>query len=487
MLRIAHVTATFPPYRGGTGNVCFHHARELARRGHTVHVLTAAAPDAPPREERDGFTVRRLAPLLRAGNAPLLPGLLPALRGFDLIHLHYPFFGGELTTLAAQLFATPLVITYHQDVHIAGAMGMVAEALRYSVGRWTLRSATRLLFTSCDYGQASYVRPMLRGRQHRVGELPNGVDIRRFTPGPRPLALRERYALAPSERVALLVAGLDRAHAFKGVEVFLRAVRELPQLRGLVVGDGDLRASYEQIARSLGVTARVSFAGRVAEEELPDYYRLADVTVLPSTTMGEAFGLVLVESLASATPVVASDLPGVRTVVDNGRDGLLAPPGDATALAAAIGRVLGNETIRLAMGRHGRARIEARYSWERIGDRLEAIYAEVLGERGGHHRNAADAHPDHMHRGASPRNAVIADHASNVRANLVFAPNEGNARASQSSAPIVAPDDGNARASQSSAPIVAPDDGNARASQGMAGMAGMAGEHEVRPYERGGQ
>lgn len=378
MLRIAHVTATFPPYRGGTGNVCYHHARELARRGHSVRVLTAEAPGAPPSERMDGFEVRRLRPLVRVGNAPLLPGLLGALRGFDLIHLHYPFFGGELTTLAALLFRTPLVITYHQDVYLSGLMGAVASILRHSAGRLTLRSAASVLFTSSDYGRASYVRPMLAGRERAIGALSNGVDVRRFAPGERSPELRQRHAIADDERVALLVAGLDQAHAFKGVDVLLEALRELPDVRAVVVGDGDLRPSYEARARQLRVAGRVIFAGRVGEHELAGYYRLADVTVLPSTTMGEAFGLVLVESLSCGTPVVASNLPGVRTVVDDGRDGVLTPPGDVPALARAIKVVLADDGARRAMGRHGRARAEALYSWDRIGEQLEQIYRDVL-------------------------------------------------------------------------------------------------------------
>ncbi|MCB0002896.1 MAG: glycosyltransferase, partial [Anaerolineae bacterium] len=74
-LRIAHVTATFPPYRGGTGNVCYHNARELARRGHDVHVFTSTVDGAPQRETRDGIEIHRLSPLVRVGNAPLLPQL----------------------------------------------------------------------------------------------------------------------------------------------------------------------------------------------------------------------------------------------------------------------------------------------------------------------------------------------------------------------------------------------------------------------------
>lgn len=381
-LRIAHVTATFPPYHGGTGNVCRQNARELARRGHTVHVFTAAAPGAPGEEQRDGFAIHRLRPLVRVGNAPLLPRLARALRGFDVIHLHYPFFGGEITALAAWIRRTPLVITYHQDVLLDGLMGLAARSLRRTAGWMTLRAADRVLFTSLDYGRASHVRPLLRGREHIIDELPNGVDLGLFRPGDWPADLRARHTIADGERIALLVAGLDRAHYFKGVKVFLEALALLPpDIVGVIVGDGDLRADYAAAAERLGVAARVRFAGRVPDAELPRYYRMADVTVLPSTTMGEAFGLVLVESLASATPVVASDLPGVRTVVSKGADGLLAAPGDADALAAAMGGIVRNDNARREMGRRGRAKVAALYGWERLGARLESIYRQVLDER----------------------------------------------------------------------------------------------------------
>ncbi len=389
-LRIAHVSATFPPYRGGTGNVCAQNAYQLAERGHCVTVFSAAMAGQPAYEQRDGITIRRLRPLVRLGNAPLLPGLVTALRGFDLIHLHYPFIGGEGAALAALLAHTPLLITYHQDVLLHGALGLVEQALRHSVGRAALRSAQRVLFTSADYGQHSHSSELLRGCAERVGELPNGVDTQRFSPQTSPSGLRARYGIDLSEQVILLVAGLDRAHYFKGVHVLLAALARLgPTLRGLIVGDGDLRAAYMREAQRLGLGQRVIFTGRVDDAALPGYYQAADLTVLPSTTMGEAFGLVLLESLACATPVIASDLPGVRTVVASGRDGLLVPPGDAAALGSAIGDLLADDGRRQLMGRHGRERVVHQYDWAVIGARLEAIYYDLLGEELASHKIAA--------------------------------------------------------------------------------------------------
>jgi len=380
-MRIAHVTATFPPYRGGTGNVCFYNARELVRRGHEVHVFTAAGPNAPREEVLKGIQVHRLRPWVQVGNAPVLPQLVWHLRGLDVIHLHYPFFGGEVTPLAARLEGTPLVITYHQDVHLQGVMGALAEGMTKTLGRWTLRSARRLLFTSSDYGAVSSVRPLLRGREAIIDALPNGVDVHRFTPGEASPALRQQYGLKPEERVVLLVAALDSAHYFKGVPVLLEALARLPeQVKGVFVGDGDLRAAYVERAHALGLANRVFFPGRVSEDSLVDHYRLADVTVLPSTTMGEAFGLVLLESLACGTPVIASNLPGVRTVVAEGVDGWLVAPGDVDALIHALQRMFDMPVPqRRAMGEAGRRKVEEKYAWERIGEQLECIYFDIIG------------------------------------------------------------------------------------------------------------
>ena len=381
-MKIAHVSAVFPPYHSGTGNVCYHNALELARRGHSISVFTASLDGAPENEVIDGVNIHRLRPLVRVGNAALLPGLVRHLHGFDLIHLHYPFFGGEITWLAAKLGHTPLVITYHQDVLLGGLMGVAERFLRQSVSRLVLSSADRLLFTSLDYGRSSYASRMVKDGYPHIDELPNGVDISDFNINNSPADLRFRHKLADGDQVVMLVAGLDHAHYFKGVNILLEALARMPvSVKGVIVGDGDLRSSYQAMAEKLGIASRIHFTGYVANVELPLYYRLADVTVLPSVTMGEAFGLVLVESMACGTPVIATDLPGVRTVVNHGSDGFLVKPGDPGSLVGALQQILKNDRTRKIMGQHGREKVEKRYSWEKIGDRLEMIYGQVLEQK----------------------------------------------------------------------------------------------------------
>ena len=118
-MRIAQVSATFPPYMAGTGNVCYHNAIELAKLGHDVTVFTSRYPDEDYTYP-DSITVKRYKPWFRIGNAPFLPQLL-SLRGFDVIHLHYPFFfGGEMIYLLSKLTKQKYVITYHNDVILQG-------------------------------------------------------------------------------------------------------------------------------------------------------------------------------------------------------------------------------------------------------------------------------------------------------------------------------------------------------------------------------
>src|SRR5262245_22856909 len=190
------------------------------------------------------------------GNAPLLPGLL-GLHGVDLVHLHMPFyFGAELATLAARARRIPLVVTYHQDVILPRRVGRwLANWHDRWVGAWCLRSAERVCFTTLDYGRASRIRWLFTERPSHVAEIPNGVDLRRFHPSAPGDGVRQEHGLRAETIVLLLVASLDRAHYFKGVGVLLKALAQLgsPDAHLLIVGDGDLRASYQALAAELGL------------------------------------------------------------------------------------------------------------------------------------------------------------------------------------------------------------------------------------------
>lgn len=170
----------------------------------------------------------------------------------------------------------------------------------------------------------------------RVRVLPGTVDAR-FTPGPRPEALAQRLGVG-GKRVLLTVSRIDSGDRYKGHDTVIAALAQLaprlPDLDYVIVGDGDDRGRLEQLARQLGVAGRVHFAGRVSDSELIDYYRLADVFVMPSAK--EGFGLVFLEAAATGLPVIGGDQDGSADALADGAFGTMVAPGNDQALAAAI-------------------------------------------------------------------------------------------------------------------------------------------------------
>jgi glycosyltransferase involved in cell wall biosynthesis len=374
-LHITHVSATFPPYLGGTGTVCYHNARVLAARGHKVSVYTAdweGTHDDPP-----GVEVHRLRPMLRVGNAPVMPGLV-RLPSDATVHLHFPFYAGaELVALSRR----PYIVTYHQDVKLDGLMGHLTNLHDATIGRAILKRARRICPTSIDYFRSSRFADLARESNPKLEPVPNGVDSATYHPGPVDPAIRRRFGLPENGFLLLFVGSMDRAHYFKGLPTLLRALANVPDIAALLVGEGDLREDYQRQASELGLDQRVRFAGRVDACDLPAIYRSADAFVLPSETRGEAFGVVLLEAMASGKPVIATDLPGVRTVVRNGIDGFLVPPRAPDRLARQIRDIAEmGPNQRRQIGMEGRRKVEAKYDWERIGDQLEGIYRAVQSE-----------------------------------------------------------------------------------------------------------
>ena len=379
-MRIAHVTATFHPHNTGTGNVALNNALELIKLGHEVHVFTAHTKNAPPSEEICGIQVHRLKSPLKYGNAYLLPSLFTRLRNFDLIHLHMPFYGAaEVIYPYVKLTQTPLVITHHQDVKLSGFAGLVSETHDRMIGTSIMKTAKSVCFTSLDYATSSKYAPLVSANKIYAQELPNGVDVERFAPSEKPTWLVRQYNLE-HKQVILFVGVLDSAHYFKGVDILLQAFAKLERDDTvlMIVGKGNMLLQYQQTCQELGIHDRVVFAGFVPDEELADYYRLADTTVLPSTTQGEAFGLVLLESLACGTPVIASALPGVRSVVCHDIDGFLVEPKNVDELKRHIATMLADPARRQSMGKAGRKRVQQEYAWSSIQEKLSEIYRQSM-------------------------------------------------------------------------------------------------------------
>lgn len=375
MVKIAQVVCTYPPYRGGMGRVAHEYTERLRARGYDVHVFT---PRYQP-VEGDPKYVHRVPSPLHVGNAGVVPSLMRRLSGFDIVHLHYPFFGGAEPAIVGKALRPnqSLVMTYHHDPVVQGVRAAIYGAHRRLLFPWLVGRAEKILVSSREYAESSDLRDV-PGALERVEVMPFGVDLERFRPGKEP-ELRAQFGWRDDVPVFLFVGGLDPAHHFKGLPVLLKALEGLGSYpwRCAVVGDGALRASFEANARESELKDRVVFVGNASDEDLPRYYRMADVHCFPSTERAEAFGIVALEAAASGIPCVASDLPGVRGVVLNGETGLLVTPGDADELRKALLLMLEQVDLRHRLGEAARHRAEAEFAWDPLMSKLETVYRTV--------------------------------------------------------------------------------------------------------------
>lgn len=382
-MKVAIITPTFPPYAGGIGNVAAQNARELIKLGHEVRVFTPQY--RPVAEEITDLPIQRIKPLLAYGNGALITSFGWMLRGFEILHLHYPFFGGaEMLWLQRSKFkaqGSKLIIHYHMDVVGEGILKTIFKLHKKLLLPRIIRLADRVIVTSLDYARQSNIAALIERQPNRFVEVPNGVDLQSFTPQPKPPTLLELHSIQPEDKVVLFVGGLDRAHYFKGVGYLIEAMSRLRQTdyrwRLVVVGSGELVSEYRDLADQLNVGSKTIFAGYVRSELLPQYYNLADLAVLPSIDASEAFGLTLVEAMACAKPVVATNLPGVRHVVDDGQNGLLVNPRDADDLASKVHYLLANPMVGQQFGQAGRRKVEQYYDWSIIGRQLDEIYHKL--------------------------------------------------------------------------------------------------------------
>jgi phosphatidyl-myo-inositol alpha-mannosyltransferase len=354
-------------------------AAELTRLGDTVTVLGPGSParHATPAPDRTDAHPTWLG-LGRSHAIPFNGSLAPialdprvgrrvgrALRDIDpdVIHVHEPMVPA-VGPAAVWSKAAPVVATFHAWSDRAGAYRLARPVAR----RLLTHVAVRIAVSDAA---ASYHAGALGVPAGSFRVVPNGVDAARFGDAAPLASVHE-----PTRPTLLFVGRLEHR---KGLEQLVRAFTllraERSDLRLLVVGDGPERARCEQLLPAR-LRADVRFLGRVAQDELPGCYAAADVYVSPALG-GESFGIVLLEAMAAGTPVVASDIPGYRTVVTDGVDGRLVAPGDPRALAVAIGALLDAPALGRALATEGRRRA-ARADWSVVAATLRSSYVDAL-------------------------------------------------------------------------------------------------------------
>ncbi len=368
-MNILHIYKDYPPILGGIEN----HIKVLAEgqvaRGHGVTVLvTNPAGGQTTVNIENGVRIVRAGRLATIASTPLSavwPRWLMRERP-DVAHLHFPYPFGDVTH-ALFGHARRTVITYHSDiVRQKSLLRLYAPFLRRSLAR-----ADRIIATSPQYVATS---PFLAPHVDKCTVVPYGIDIACFTAADsaQVAPIRARYG-------SPLILFVGQLRYYKGVEYLIRA---MPQVAGcaLVVGSETTTrlAELEQLAQSLGIADRVLFLGEKSSE-LPAFYHACDVFVLPSVERSEAFGIVQIEAMAAGKPVVCTELgTGTSYINQDGITGLVVPPRDAAALAAAINRLLADADLRHRLGQAAQERAQREFSYRIMVERVVQVYQLVL-------------------------------------------------------------------------------------------------------------
>ena len=384
-MRVLTATHYWLPHVGGVEFEAREQSRRLVERGHEVTAISSRIGDDRALSYDDGFPVHKVAATNVLEERIRLPYPLfsPALfrlasrlaRDVDVVLAHtHTFMSTIAAAHAARAQNKPFVLNQNNPyIEYKFPLNIVQRTADATIGRYTVGSADRLLAIS-DF-TAQYVRRLAPRRDVTVMHL--GTDVDRFSPvdATERAAIRRRLDLPVDAFIALTVR---RLFFRNGLDTLIEAVSRVRGLAGMHVvigGTGPEGAEIKaRIARD-GLT-NVHLVGYIPELDLPDYYRAADVFILPTRT-AEGFGLVLMEAAASGVPSIATDSGAPREVVDDGVTGILVPPGAPDALAAAITKLYRSPELLAEMGRAALAR-SASFTWGRSIDILERVLQEAV-------------------------------------------------------------------------------------------------------------
>ena len=210
----------------------------------------------------------------------------------------------------------------------------------------------------------------------KVRIVPNGVDIEKFKPVPEREKIRHQFGLGDEPCVLFVGSLIPRKGLLFLVEAAKKIVKEQSETKFLIVGEGPLKNQLSNSIEAANLSNNFKFLGNFKDDKLPAIYNCADIFALPSLQEGQ--GIVLLEAQASANPVVAFDIGGVKEAVINGETGLLVKLGSTEAFADALLKLISDKTLRMKMGDDGRRFVVENFTWDICAQKMLKVYSEAL-------------------------------------------------------------------------------------------------------------
>lgn len=403
-MKVLMLSWEYPPHSvGGLGKHVMELIPALAREGVEVHLITPRRSGGEPREEicsvagpegRTSRVYRVDAPTAppasffdgaKATNRPLADAALAlwASEGpFDLVHVHdwlVAFAGVELK----HAFKTPLLGTIHATEY-GRCRGMIRSPMSQAINGtewWLSYEAWRVI--CCSHFMADEIQTALRAPADKLDVIPNGVETDRFDRLDREdlSAFRARYAAADEAIIFYVGRVVYEKGVHLLVEAMPRILAEQPRTRLVVAGTGDSLATARTRAQALGVADHCHFAGFIPDEDRDRLFRVANVAAFPS--LYEPFGIVALEAMAAHTPVVATDVGGLREVLQHEETAITVYPNDAGSLAWGILRTLNDPDGAQQRAELAYRMVHDQYNWGAIARQTQETYQRIVTERAG--------------------------------------------------------------------------------------------------------
>ncbi|MEM2373361.1 MAG: GT4 family glycosyltransferase PelF [Thermoproteota archaeon] len=376
-MKILVLTDYFPPHvGGGVEKVVFEISRRLVKMGVDITVLTLNTMMAKGFEILEGIKVYRFRPIIltettkaQLAISPLLP--LKILEVYktekpDIIHANNRFFFTTIcSVILKKIVGKPLVTTLH-----LGPMSLDMRILNFfinvyekTVSKWIITNSDKIIAVS----NAVMKHALSLGAPYKkIKVVPNGVDLKEFSPG----------EFRKAERKKIIFIG--RLFPNKGIQYLVEAAPIIlarhPDVEFIIIGKGPMETELKKLIGRLNVEHAFRFLGIVPS--IPEIMRECDIFVRPSLT--EGMPLTILEAMACGLPIIASKIPGTSEVVKDGETGILIKPGDVKQLSDAVIKLIEDENYAKRIRARAYEFIRNHYSWDRIAEEYLKIYNEVL-------------------------------------------------------------------------------------------------------------
>jgi glycosyltransferase involved in cell wall biosynthesis len=389
-MKIVQVVQRYCPAFGGAESQVKSISEELVRRGHEVHVVTSNSTSIldvptllhPMRRKRfnllestdiQGVKIDRYNALFRFyGFLATVPMRKLFTVEADIVHAYCFYVTTSLVAMvAARWRSLPFLLTANDAMvnpYGSPSKKVWAGVYNCTLGKALTASSERIIAVS-ETNANDLSSLGVDGLKIRI--IPNGVNVEKF------ISVRTSRTI----RGEPLILYVGRVSEDKGLKTLIQAVplvlKDFPLARFLIVGeDYGYLSILKSLVQELGVEKSVVFIGRLPDEQLVRVYKMADVFVLPSEL--EAFGIVVIEAMASGLPVVVSNMGGMKNIVQDGKNGLLFTTRNSRQLGEKIISLLNDEELRIRLAENGTKTVLENYSINRVVDKLEKLYAEVL-------------------------------------------------------------------------------------------------------------